>query len=122
MLKKFVCIECPQGCLLETEIENGRMVKVNGNKCPRGEDYARGEIENPARVLTSTIPAEGLRLKMVSVKTNRPIAKSRVLEAAAEVRKLKVKKPVRAGEVIAENFLGLGADLIATRDVLKGTP
>ncbi|MDD5527094.1 MAG: DUF1667 domain-containing protein [Candidatus Omnitrophota bacterium] len=122
MLKKFVCIECPRGCLLEAEIENGRMVKVNGNKCPRGEDYARGEIENPARVLTSTIPAEGLRLKMVPVRTNRPIAKSRMLEAAAAIRKLKTDRPVRAGEVIAENLLGLGADLVATRDVPADTP
>lgn len=115
--KRFTCIECPLGCALDVDVENCRMVKVDGNKCPRGEEYARSEIENPVRILTSTVPAEGLQLKMIPVRTNRPIAKSGMAGAAAEIRKLRVNRPVRAGEVIAENFLGLGADLVATRDV-----
>jgi CxxC motif-containing protein len=45
-----------------------------------------------------------------------------MLEAAAAIRKLKTDRPVRAGEVIAENLLGLGADLVATRDVPADTP
>ncbi len=122
MLRKLTCIECPRGCLLEADVENCRLVKVGGNKCPRGEEYARSEIENPVRVLTATILAEGLRLKMVPVRTDRPVAKSRMAEAAAEIRKLRLNKPVRAGEVIAENFLGLGADLVATRDALEKSP
>ena len=118
MMKTLTCIECPKGCSLAVDIENCRVVKVSGEKCPKGKDYAVSEIENPRRVLTATVLAQGLALKMVPVRTDQPIPKDRILEAAGEIRKIKLKMPVRLGEVIVENLLGLGVNLIATRDCL----
>jgi CxxC motif-containing protein len=115
--KKLTCIECPQGCGLTVELENGFMVKVAGNKCPKGEAYAKQEIENPLRTLTTTVLAQGLALKMVPVRTSRPIPKSRLLDAMAAVRSLRVSQPVKMHEVLAADFLGLNVDLIATRAV-----
>ena len=37
MIKKVVCAECPVGCILAVETEGGHLVKVSGNKCPKGE-------------------------------------------------------------------------------------
>lgn len=118
MIKNLTCIECPRSCVLAIDIENCRLVKVTGEKCPKGKDYAVSEVENPRRILTSTVSSRGLNLKMVPVRTDRPIPKDRILEAAAEVRKMKLDRPVKAGEVIAENFLGFGVNLIVTRDCL----
>ena len=117
MIKKLTCIECPKGCGLEVDIENCRVVKVSGNECPKGEKYAIAEIENPVRILTTTVLSEGLSLKMVPVRTSAPIPKTRLLEAMEEIRQLKVSKPHQPGDVIINNFLGLGVNLIATRDV-----
>ena len=115
MIKKLICIECPKSCGLTVDIENYKVVKVTGNLCPKGIPYAASEIENPLRILTSTVLAKGLALKMVPVRTDQPIPKPRLLEAMKEVRRLKIEKEVRLGDVIVQNFLGLGVNLVATR-------
>jgi len=115
-IRKITCIECPVGCQLEIDEEGGHVIKITGNKCEKGEAYAKQEIENPMRVLTTTVVTEGLGLKLVPVRTNKPIPKARLLEAMAVIRGIKLDKPVKAGDVIVNNFLGLEADLIAARD------
>jgi len=115
MTKKLTCIECPKGCSLSVGIENCRVVKVDGAECPGGEKYARSEVENPMRILTSVVLAEGLPLKMIPVRTDKPIPKAKIMEAMSEIKKVRVKTSVKPGNIIAENFLGLGVDLIATR-------
>ena len=118
MIKRLTCIECPKGCLLSVEIEGARVLNVNGNECPKGGKYAVQEIESPMRVLTSAVLAEGLELKMVPVRTDKPIPKSRIMEAMDEIRKIRLKSPVRSGSIIIDNFLGLrGVNLISTRSV-----
>lgn len=117
MIKKITCIECPKGCTLSVDIENCRVVKLSGNECPKGEKYAISEIESPLRVLTSSVLAEGLALKMVPVRTDKPIPKLKLMEAMREIKKIRVSRPLNAGEVIAENFLKLGVNLISTRNV-----
>lgn len=118
MIKNVTCIECPQGCSLRVDIENCRVVKVEGEKCPKGKDYAFSEIENPRRVLTSAVVGRGLSLKMIPVRTDKPIPKSKLIEAMDEIKRLRLDKPLRTGEVMVRDFLGLGADLIVTRDCL----
>ena len=116
MTRKLTCIECPKGCVLSVEVEKDKVVKVSGNLCPKGLVYAASEIENPARILTSAVLGKGLDLKMIPVRTDRPIPKSRLMEAMREIKNLKIEKEVHLGDVIAENFLGLGVNLISTRE------
>ena len=116
MIKELTCIECPRSCALRVDIENCRVVKVTGEKCPKGKDYAVSEVENPQRVLTSAVSGQGLSLKMIPVRTDKPIPKVRILEAAGEIRKIRLDRSVKTGEIIAANLLGLGVNVIATRD------
>lgn len=121
MIKNLTCIECPKGCRLTVETdETGRVVKVSGNQCPKGEGYGTAEVENPVRVLTSTVLAKGLSLKMIPVRTDGPIPRGRLFDAMAAIQKIRVRKPVASGEVIAENFLSLQVNLVATRTVPSG--
>jgi len=101
---------------LSVDIENCRVVKVVGNKCPKGEKYAVTEVESPVRILTSSVLAEGLAMKMIPVRTDKPIPKHKLIEAMAEIKKIRIRKEVAIGETIMNNFLGLGVDLIATRN------
>ncbi len=118
MIKKLICIECPIGCSLSVDIENCRVIKVDGDKCPKGKEHAVSEVENPMRVLTSTVLAVGLPFKMIPVRTDRPIPKSMILEASREVKKIRIKKAPHVGEIIIPNFLNLGMNLVATREFL----
>ena len=117
--KDLICIECPKGCNLSADIENCRVVRVEGGKCPKGEDYAVSEIENPMRVLTSSVITQGLEMKMAPVRTDKPIPKSRIMEAMDRVKAITLTRPLKSGEIVETNFLGLEVNLIATRDVRK---
>jgi len=117
MKKKLVCIECPKGCALDVDIENCRVVKVSGSQCPKGEKYAASEIEDPRRILTATILTKGFALKLLPVRTDKSIPKTRIKETMKAIRKLSVAECVKTGDIITKDFLSLGANLIATRDL-----
>ena len=36
-----------------------------------------------------------------------------------EINKIKIKAPIKIRQVIIPNVLGLGADIVATREILK---
>jgi len=116
MKRQITCIECPAGCALSVEIENHKVVNVSGNKCPKGVPYAVSEVENPCRILTTTVLTEGLSLKAIPVRTDRPIPKAELFRAMEEISKIRITGPVSAGDIISGDLLGLGADLVATRD------
>ncbi|MBU1912992.1 MAG: DUF1667 domain-containing protein [Candidatus Omnitrophica bacterium] len=115
MMKRLTCIECPKGCRLLVDAQDGKVVKVTGHECPKGEKYAISEIENPVRILTSSVLGRELRLKMIPVRTDKPIPKSRIFDAMKEIKKVRLTRPLKAGDVVVENFLSLGVNLIATR-------
>jgi CxxC motif-containing protein len=118
MIKQMTCIECPVGCSLSVDIENCHVIKVAGNKCPKGEAYAVSEVENPVRILTSVVLAQGLELKMVPVRTEKPIPKAKLLEGMDAVKKIRITQSLSVGDIVAEDFLGLGVNLIVTRDAM----
>ncbi|MFA5143581.1 MAG: DUF1667 domain-containing protein [Candidatus Omnitrophota bacterium] len=118
MTKKMVCIECPNSCLLSVDIENCKVTKVTGAKCPRGVKYALTEAVSPARLFTATVAAAGLDLKIIPVRTDKPIPKQDLFKAVEEIKKVTVRSPVKSGETLVDNFLGLGVKLIATREAM----
>ncbi len=60
---------------MSVDIENCKAANIQGAKCPKGTAYAIAEAENPTRVLTSTVLSSGLSLKLVPVRTDKPIPK-----------------------------------------------
>ena len=38
---ELTCIGCPMGCPLIVTMEDGAVVSVTGNTCPRGDAYAQ---------------------------------------------------------------------------------
>ena len=72
MKRNLTCIICPRGCSLTVEID-GNDIKVSGNSCPKGQQYAIDEITHPTRTVTSTVRISNRENSMVSVKTAKPI-------------------------------------------------
>ena len=118
MIREFPCVSCPLGCLLRVELREGGIQKIEGNRCPRGEAYAREEITDPKRVLATSVKVLGGDYPLVSVRTDQPIPKRLIPEIMEVVRKLCVEAPVEIGQVLVSNVAGTGANLIATRRVL----
>ena len=113
----LICIGCPLGCPLTVEMEGSEVKAVSGNTCPRGDAYARKEMTNPTRIVTSTVRVAGGRLAMVSVKTASDIPKGKIFDCVKALKDVEVKAPVKIGDVIVENVAGTGVNIIATKDV-----
>jgi CxxC motif-containing protein len=117
--KSLICIGCPMGCMLSVTLENGEVTEVTGNTCKRGDVYARKEVTNPTRIVTSTVKVSGGTLAMVSVKTKTDIPKGKIFDCVRALKTVCVKAPVHIGDVILENVADTGVDIIATKNVEK---
>ena len=115
-MRELTCIGCPIGCALTVEI-SGEEISVRGNGCPRGAKYARDEVTCPVRMVASTIALRGGTIARVSVKTQSPVPKDRVMDCMAEIRRARVDAPVRAGSVLIPNCAGTGVSVVATKSV-----
>ena len=113
----LICIGCPLGCPLTVEMEGNEVKSVSGNTCPRGDAYAKKELTNPTRIVTSTVRVAGGRLAMVSVKTESDIPKGKIFECVKALKEVEVTAPVKIGDVIVENVAGTGVNIIATKNV-----
>ena len=116
MIKDITCINCPLGCLLNINLEEESKVNVSGALCKKGDLYAKAEISNPTRMVTSTIPVKKSGLKMVSVKTQAPIPKDKIFECLKSLINVEAQAPVKIGDIIIKNVCGTGVDIIATRN------
>lgn len=118
--RKLTCIVCPMGCPLEVTLEEGKVLSVTGNTCPRGEKYAREECTHPTRVLTSTVKVrDGIR-PVCPVKTSAPIPKELLFAAMEEIKGLEIPAPIKIGQQITGNLCGTGIALVASVDIGKG--
>ena len=102
--RELTCIGCPLGCSITVTLENGEIKDVTGYTCKRGHDYARKEVTNPTRIVTSTVRLTGSATgaAVVSCKTAQDIPKGKIFEIVV---------------VLLSNAAGTGVDIIATKNV-----
>ncbi len=117
--KHFTCIVCPIGCEIDVKLNNGKIISVSGNKCPRGKEFVLQEIKNPLRVLTTTVRIENGEYAMLPVRTDRPVPKSKIFDIMREISLIRAKAPVKMYDVIARDICGTGANVIATRSMRR---
>lgn len=120
---QFNCTTCPSECLLTVEVErdaNGSVVKVRsvtGNNCPRGDKFAHQELTCPMRVLTTTVAVSGDDEALLPVRTAEAIPLALHAQTMTLIRDLVVNAPIRMGDVVLEDLLDTGIDLIASMDI-----
>ena len=118
-IRNLTCISCPMGCPITVEMEGEEIISVTGNTCKRGEVYARKEVTNPTRIVTSTVKVRGGAADMVSVKTKEDIPKGKIFECARALKGVEIEAPVHIGDVVVQNAAGTGGDIVATKNVQK---
>lgn len=115
--RELICIGCPLGCPLTVEMKGTEVVSVTGNTCPNGDRYARKEVTDPRRTVTSTVRVLGGILPVVSVKTAQDIPKNKIFDCMQELATIRVKAPVQEGDVIVSNIADSGVPVIATKEI-----
>ena len=117
--RELTCIGCPMGCMLTVTMDKGEVTEVKGNTCPKGDIYARKEVVNPTRIVTSTVKITGGDKERVSCKTESDIPKARIFDVMKDIDAAVVAAPANIGDVLIENVAGTGVNVIATRNVAK---
>lgn len=113
MKRELTCIVCPIGCSLSVELEDGRVIDVNGNTCPRGRVYAENECTAPKRTITTTVKCKNGEI--LPVKTEIPIPKEKMFEAMEVINKTYPSLPISSGDVIIEDVFG--SRVVATKNL-----
>ncbi len=114
MKKNFICIQCPVGCIIEVEKD---ATKITGNECKRGEDYVMREIKNPVRMLTTTVCIENGVQTMLPVRSEKEIPKNLIKKCIKELAMVRVKAPVKCGEIVCKNVLEEKINIVASRSM-----
>lgn len=118
--KKIVCVLCPMGCKINIELdEKDNILSIKGNRCPRGEGYAKDEIKNPKRVVTTSVKIINGELPLASVKTDGPIPKKYIFDLMKILKNIKAEAPVKVGDVVIQNVFDTNVNVVITRSVEK---
>ncbi len=115
------------GCHLAVDTDARGEMKVTGNRCLRGEQYAREEIFNPKRVVTFTCAAvlpdggtpgpESNLPRRVPVRTTGAFPKERIPELLGALKGMTVRLPAVRGSVVLKKALDTEVDVIVARGI-----
>jgi CxxC motif-containing protein len=116
--REIICIQCPMACHVQLTVnEAGDVVEVAGFQCKEGKLYAQQEYKSPCRVLTTTVRT-GSRLRPVlPVRSKEPLPKDMLFQCMQYLDTIKVKAPLRVGDLVVSNILSTGVDIISTDDL-----
>lgn len=114
--KNVICTVCPRGCSINVVGEGNRIDTIGGYSCKRGERYATDEFLLPKRIFTSTVRIDGSSEPLLPVRSDATVPKAKLFEIAAQVRSVKAVSPVKTGDIIIKDILGLGVDIVACRN------
>ncbi len=114
----YLCTGCPLGCRLEVDAVEGDIIEIRGFECAKGKRYARDEHTDPRRPVSTTVAISGGALPRLPVRTADAVPKDVVPQVAVALRDVRVRAPVRRGDVVLTDVLGTGIDVIASRGMV----
>ena len=115
--KEITCIICPIGCKILVKIDGTQLEIVGGNKCKRGIEYAKNEVFDPRRMLTTSVLVNGGEWPLVSVKSSKPVPKEKLFSILKEIKRTAVNAPVKSGQTIIKNVANTDINIVATKTV-----
>jgi CxxC motif-containing protein len=112
----MLCIRCPKGCELEFK-QDKTDIKVKGNECRIGIEYAIEEIKNPRRIVSSTITIYNAKYPRLPIRTKETVPKDKIEKIIQNLKGRVIKAPVKNGQIIIKNIAQTGVDIISERDM-----
>lgn len=116
-ISEIICVTCPQGCLLKVKHEGKDVLEVLDNGCKRGKEYAICELQDPRRMVASTVKVTGGLHPLVPVYTRSAFPKPLIPQLAKQLRQVEVTAPVAINQVVLSDALGTGIDVVTSRDM-----
>lgn len=115
--RELICINCPVGCKIAIEWDDSAIKTISGNRCAKGEAYARKEVTDPRRIVTTTVEILGGEDERLPVKTKEDIPKGKIFACVSALKNMKVKAPIEIGDIVLADVAGTGVDVVAAKGV-----
>ena len=113
----MICIACPLGCRLTIVSTGSIEVSVSGNRCPKGEVYAREELLAPRRTVTAVVRTDSPAFPYAPVRTDSPLPRGLADGLLQLLYSRIVALPVRMGATLIADVDGTGVKVIFTRSL-----
>ena len=117
-MPQMTCPVCKNHCLLTVEEQAGT-ITVSGNKCARGDLYGREELKGDRKIVTYHAPTTFEQVPTVEVKTTATVPKELVFKLIRLIKKQKIDRPMKRGEVLLHQPLGMELDVVIDTDELE---
>lgn len=115
-MSELICISCPQGCRLSAEYSGNDLI-VSGNRCPRGERYARQELTDPRRVVTAVLRSESAEHPFIAVRTAAPVPRKMIPRLLNTLYRITLPADVKNGDIVLENVDNSEISVIVTENI-----
>ena len=109
---KLICKSCTAKCIMTYTPLTGR---ITGNKCPRGEAYAKDYRPDAVKIRTYQLPVKNGHMKRLAVRTGIPVGEALSDRIETLLKTVTLTAPIEAGATVLTNLGGTGVDLVATR-------
>ena len=119
MKGQFICVVCPTSCAVNAEWNETELLSIDHAQCKLAWDFIRGEIFDPRRMVTTSVRVSDSDLPLVSVKTDSPVPKGKVLEVMDHLAHVLVRAPVNIGDIVVPDVLGTGSNIVATKKIVR---
>jgi len=113
---EIICLICPLACNIELKVAGENIVDITGFQCKKGKEYALQEYKSPQRVLTATVRTTDKTRPLLPLKTADPVPKKLLIPCMKILAGKEVSPPVTIGQVIVENIMDTGINVVATRE------
>ena len=117
-MPQMTCPVCKNHCLLTVEEQAGA-ITVSGNKCARGGLYGREELNGERKIVTYRAATTFVGIPSVPVKTTATVPKELVFKLIRLIKKQKIDRPMKRGEVLLHQPLGMALDVVIDTDELE---
>ena len=99
---EMFCIRCPRGCRLSVAHDESGREMIQGNRCPRGLEFARQEMQCPMRVVTTTVKdAQG---RLYPARSAAPVPLDKMREFVRSCGKIVIDPECAEREMPVEGF------------------
>jgi CxxC motif-containing protein len=118
-LKSIECIICPKSCRIQVRgsLKSTKELQLSGQECSKGKKYAISEICDPRMIFTSTAAVRNGEIKLVPVRSSKPIRKTEWKNGRDIIRGLSIAAPIGFGKVLIEEFTEKDIKLVAAREI-----
>ena len=117
--RHFVCVVCPIGCEIDVVHDGGKIISMEGNRCEKSEEFVSQELIEPMRILTTTVRIQRARWVVIPVRSDKAVPKRLFPRMMKQLGRIRLQAPVNMLDVVVRDVLHTGANIIATRTMLR---